>query len=240
MTAVPTGTIGSYVPDHQAGLSAMAITDQLRETILRDLSDGKPLGSEDELVVRFGVSRPTLRQAIRMLQAEGLVTVRRGLHGGMFVRVPTTDTVARSMSALLRHRGATFADLTDVLIPLSAELVRRAAENPDVDARRAMAQRVRDYQVSPDLDDRAQMLQASAFVAGCIDELAQNPVLSVLIGALGDLVSNGLPDRPSSKGHIAEARAHQCEVAEAIADGDVERARAATLVMRDQLRHWRP
>jgi GntR family transcriptional repressor for pyruvate dehydrogenase complex len=238
-SADQTGALGSYSPAGHAGLSAMNITDQLRETILSDLSDGKPLGSEDELVLRFGVSRPTLRQAIRILQAEGLVTVRRGLHGGMFVRIPSTDTVARSMSVLLRHRGATFADLTDVMIPLSVELMRLAAENPDVAARRAVAQRIHEYQLQTELTDDQQILHASGFVARRVDELVDNPVLSVLISALGDLVSNGLPDAPSGRGHVAEARAHHLEVADAIAEGDVERAQAAARQMRDQLRHWR-
>ncbi|HWS44644.1 MAG TPA: GntR family transcriptional regulator, partial [Acidimicrobiia bacterium] len=65
------------------------IADELRALIVSgDLSEGEMLGHEPDLVERFGVSRPSLREALRILEAEGLVTVVRGVHGGVVVHEP--------------------------------------------------------------------------------------------------------------------------------------------------------
>lgn len=69
-----------------------ATVDMLRDEILQR-DDGEWLGWEDDLVERLGVSRPTLRQAARLLEAEELLVVKRGTNGGLFARRPTTDTV---------------------------------------------------------------------------------------------------------------------------------------------------
>ena len=64
------------------------IADELRSLIIRgELREGDSIGREPELVERFGVSRPSLREALRILEAEGLVTVVRGVLGGVFEMV---------------------------------------------------------------------------------------------------------------------------------------------------------
>ena len=67
---------------------AEVIVERLRRQIVRgELTEGEALPSEHELQARFGVSRPTLREAFRILESESLITVRRGAHGGALVRV---------------------------------------------------------------------------------------------------------------------------------------------------------
>ena len=65
------------------------IADELRGLIVSgELADGASLGREPDLVERFGVSRPSLREALRILETEGLIRVVRGLHGGVVVQSP--------------------------------------------------------------------------------------------------------------------------------------------------------
>ena len=74
----------------------------------------------------YGVSRPTLREALRILESEGWLTVRRGAKGGSTVHIPTGQSAARSMGHVLEHRGATMADVLEArstIEPTCARLV---------------------------------------------------------------------------------------------------------------------
>ena len=80
------------------------IADELRSLIVSgELAEGDSLGREPDLVERFGVSRPSLREALRILEAEGLITVVRGVLGGVVVHQPNERMTART--AALRAPG---------------------------------------------------------------------------------------------------------------------------------------
>lgn len=65
------------------------VAGQIRRMIARgELVDGDWLPTEAELIERFGVSRPTLREAFRLLEGDSLVTIRRGPPGGARVTLP--------------------------------------------------------------------------------------------------------------------------------------------------------
>ena len=112
------------------------IADEIRGLIVRgELSEGDSLGREPELVERFGVSRPSLREALRILEAEGLITVVRGVYGGVVVHEPDQRLTARTASLVLRARNVSLADVFEaraLLEPLAARAIagdrrRRAA-----------------------------------------------------------------------------------------------------------------
>jgi GntR family transcriptional repressor for pyruvate dehydrogenase complex len=114
------------------------IADELRTLIVSGkLSDGESLGREPDLVERFGVSRPSLREALRILETEGLIRVVRGLHGGVVVQSPDHRMTARTAALVLQSRNVSLADVFEargMLEPLAAKTVassrkRRAAAN---------------------------------------------------------------------------------------------------------------
>src|SRR5690606_33992775 len=105
----------SVQPTRRGSLhTAVAVAESLREEILTTLEEGPEreedgswfLGYEEELAKRMGTSKPTLRQAGRLLEAEQLIVVRRGVTGGWFGRPPTSDGVTHAASILLRSQGA--------------------------------------------------------------------------------------------------------------------------------------
>src|SRR3954462_6580915 len=63
-----------------------------RQIVSRDLAGGDALASEADLMTRFGISRPTLREAFRVLESEGLIGVRRGAHGGARGKPPNATS----------------------------------------------------------------------------------------------------------------------------------------------------
>src|SRR4051812_38633696 len=90
-----------FAPVVTARISA-AIADQIRTAILeRRLTPGDKLPNERDLAERFAVSRVTVRDALRGLEAAGLVEIRVGASGGAFVRAPTTAVVEAGLSNLL-------------------------------------------------------------------------------------------------------------------------------------------
>ncbi|MGE2727598.1 FadR/GntR family transcriptional regulator [Mycolicibacterium pulveris] len=120
----------------RAPKTAELIADRLRASIVRGvLKKGDTLPTEVELVKQFGVSRPTLREAFRILESESLIVVRRGSRGGVLVSAPETSVAARHFGLLLQMSGTTLSDVYDarkVLEPAAAEMLARRATAADI------------------------------------------------------------------------------------------------------------
>jgi DNA-binding FadR family transcriptional regulator len=91
---------------------AELVADALRRQILDgSLADGSLLPKQDELLDEFGVSPPSLREALRILETEGLITVRRGSVGGAVVHAPHSDSVAYMFGLVLQSRETSLEDV---------------------------------------------------------------------------------------------------------------------------------
>lgn len=109
--------------------TAEVVADHLRRQIVSgELREGESLASEVALTEHFGVSRPTLREAFRVLEAERLITVRRGARGGATVHEPRAEMVARYAGFVLEHGGTTLADVCEARLQIEAPSARLAAE----------------------------------------------------------------------------------------------------------------
>lgn len=110
--------------------AAELVAHQLRRRIvLGELPEGSLLPSEVELVAQLGVSRPTLRQALRILESELLVTVQRGRNGGTRIERPSVAVAMRYLGNLLQYRGVTLADVHTARVLLEPEAVSRLAKS---------------------------------------------------------------------------------------------------------------
>lgn len=110
--------------------TAELVAGTLRRMVVDgQLSEGDFLPNEAELMAHFGVSRPTLREAVRVLESERLVEVRRGSRTGARVRVPGPEIVARPAGLLLELSGATIADLLVARSGIEPLAVRLLAES---------------------------------------------------------------------------------------------------------------
>ena len=119
------------------GRASEMIVDQIR-LLIRDgqLKPGDRLPAERELGEKFGVSRVTVREALRGLEANGMVTIKVGARGGAFVTAPTSARVGEGIIDLLSLSGLTDKEVTEArqvfelgIIPLVCE---RATEE-DID-----------------------------------------------------------------------------------------------------------
>src|SRR3546814_10423999 len=88
--------------------TAELVARQIRNAIIRgELVDGDTLPAESHLIAEFEVSRPTIREAVRILESEGLVTVARGARGGARVSSPNYEMVARAAGKIGRAHVCT-------------------------------------------------------------------------------------------------------------------------------------
>ncbi|MFD2499983.1 FadR/GntR family transcriptional regulator [Rhizorhabdus histidinilytica] len=85
---------------------------------------GESLPSETEMMAMFGISRPTLREAIRILEAMGLVVIQRGKNGGAAVRHPAVTITAANAAIYLQTKQATLLELQRARSMIEPELVR--------------------------------------------------------------------------------------------------------------------
>ncbi len=120
--------------------TAELVAARLRNQIVRgELHEGDALPPEATLMAQFGVSRPTLREAFRVLESEGLISVRRGARGGARVHTPDGDVAARYAGLVLQFRGTTLADVYDARKAIELPAVRRLARKRPAAAMRALA-----------------------------------------------------------------------------------------------------
>ena len=85
------------------------VADQLRQRIVSgELAEGDRLPPEEELTEQFGIARTTLREALRVLESQGLISIKRGRGGGPIVTHPSLEPVAMALAVSLQlqaHHG---------------------------------------------------------------------------------------------------------------------------------------
>ena len=101
---------------------------KLRELILSSgLAEGTPLPTERELVAQSGLSRTSVREALRVLETEGLVMTKAGRGGGSQVRRPGRDSISRSLELFVRSHGVRFEALLEAREAIEPAAARLAA-----------------------------------------------------------------------------------------------------------------
>ena len=106
---------------------AELVASRLRDDILTGrLTEGDVLPSQEALFAEFGVSPPAVREAVHILESDGLISVRRGNVGGALVHLPSAERTAQMISMVLQTRAATPGDVSEALLHLEPDLVRRS------------------------------------------------------------------------------------------------------------------
>jgi GntR family transcriptional regulator, transcriptional repressor for pyruvate dehydrogenase complex len=166
--------------------TAELVARKLRSTIVNgELSAGDHLPNEAELMELFSVSRPTLREAIRVLEAERLVEVRRGSRSGAKVCIPGPEVVARPASLLLELAGATVADVYRALEAVEPAAARLLAEEGEESAFDELERFV--DEVVPDEYASGQFGRAAAEFHSLMVRLSGSPTLALISGMVHEI-----------------------------------------------------
>jgi DNA-binding FadR family transcriptional regulator len=167
------------------------VARRLRRMIVDgELSDGEFLPQEAALMEQFAVSRPTLREAVRVLESEGLVELRRGSRTGARVTVPGPEVVARAAALQLQLQGATLADVLlarAAVEPVAARLVAQSRDRGKIAVLEEALEAERERADEPE-----------AFAVGAVDfhrrlvEQSGSATLAVMAGMLNVIIERQL------------------------------------------------
>lgn len=185
----PTGNGNGRVLGYQIRVpkTAELVAAELRRKIVRgELAEGAALPSEAALMEEFAVSRPTLREAFRVLESESLITIRRGARGGARVQVPDGNVAAGYAGLVLEYRGTTLQDVYEArtfLEPACAALLAQRRTENDLERLRAAV-----TEAGQLMDDPAAFIRAHLRFHALVVELARNETLVVLNGMVRHII----------------------------------------------------
>lgn len=201
------------------------LANDLRERILRgEFLEGTSLPPERDLVSQTAMSRTTVREALRILEVQGLVTIRTGRLGGAFVCRPDSDSVASSVDLLIRGRRIRLADLLETreaIEPQCAGFAARYRTDEDLQLLDDLNEKIE----SAEEDSLADFLQANVAWHMAVAAATENELLSGVMRALSRAIYEATDDRGfvDEKVRADTVRAHRA-VTRAIRDQDRDAA----------------
>jgi len=199
----------------------------LRKMFIRgEIAEGTMLPPESELMERFGVSRPTLREAFRVLESESLIEVQRGVRGGARVTRPRRETLARYAGLILEYEGVTLKDVYDARVTLETPMIVELAKNRNAAVIAELEEIVeRESKLRPGSDAVDQLTDFHAAVA----RLSGNKTLQIISAMLHHIIEKANRSLQPTKGDRAEgavrrsAKTHRM-VLDLIKAGEAEKA----------------
>jgi DNA-binding FadR family transcriptional regulator len=181
---------------------------------------GRMIGSENELILRYGVSRAIFREAVRILENHAVATMKRGPGGGLIVTEPNSTAVSRAMSLYLDYRHVTSSQLFQMRQAVESVATQIAAERIDEQG----STRLRELLVRSRKAGWADAPPPDEELHVAIADLTGNSAMRLVTEAMANLTRLHAK-RPSSEEQEEQIyRAHEA-IVEAIVAGDGSLAR---------------
>lgn len=214
-----------------SGLSVPKASDVLANELRRQILDGSlPEGSalpvERVLAAESGLSRTSVREALRILEIDGLVQTKPGRAGGSFVRRPDLQSIDRTLGVFMAGRQVKFRSLLEVreaLEPAGADLAARHRSSEDVDSLRRANELL-----ESSVDDAGEFLRRNVEWHIAVVRASHNDLMHAFILSLSKAIHRGTDIEYFDSDEIRELTivSHR-KVTDAIAKQDPTRARRA-------------
>lgn len=221
------------------GRRSEKISEHVARQILKDIQTqglvpGDTLPSEAAMLARFDIGRSSLREALRILEVNGLVSIKTGPGGGPIVASSDPESFGQIWTMHLQSIGATYRELLEARSELESMLARRAAEIKGGDAAKIVLGALGAGQLEM-IDDDAHYAMATSGFHFAVCAAAKSPVLALAANSIQSIWSQRVTavlfapeERPSVQ------KEHE-EIAKAIEKGDGPRAWE---LMRDHMQHY--
>lgn len=204
-------------------MSELIAREIVHDIVDRGLEPGAKLPSEGVMLEQLGVGRATLREALRILEVQGLIGIRPGPGGGPVVAGATSKDFGRMATLFFQMRGATFRELVEARLVVEPLMARLAAERQDTAAMARLGSAI-DAARDAALDVDSDWAKASTDFHGAVAGLSGNRILDLF----GEAIKEVWTDRVSGLMYPSDAREqvrkdHEA-IAKAIANGDGRKA----------------
>lgn len=215
-----------FTPVRQPRASGEIVVQIERAIFSGALDPGDRLQSERELAEQFSVSRITVRDALRVLEARGLIRVKVGASGGAFVTETNVDQVAESISTMILLKRMSLSQLVEartIVETATAELAAQRADATTIDRLAGTVERGRAV-----VREHLPHTEASMDFHVALAEASGNELLSATVRAYRDLLMQPLRDMRDVRSARVTQKAHE-EILDAIRAHDPDATRKLVL-----------
>jgi DNA-binding FadR family transcriptional regulator len=193
------------------------------DIVSRDLPAGAPLANEADMAIAFDVSRATVREALRILETNGLVRIRPGRNGGPQVGEADPVAFGRSLTWFLQMRRTQFWELLEARVIIEPLMAGLAAQRRSSDAHRQLRQAMESHR-RLDPRDKAGYLSTTQEFHGLIAGISGNGVLDLFGRALKEIYTERAIAEEQPASRREEVLREHSDVVDAILAGDPDEA----------------
>lgn len=215
-------------------ISELVARDIVRDIVSGGLVTGDRLALKADMGEQYGVSRESLREGLRLLEVQGLVTLRRGPGGGPVVGRVDPANFGRMSSLFYHLAGGTYEELFEAWVVTEATLAKRAARNQD---RARVVEAMEPFMVTAEHRGGSwgleEFIHAHSYFHAVVASLAGNRVLELMLQTIGQIVTHHIAVNADPRDAESEIDRAHIDAARAISRGQPLKARS---VMADHIR----
>ena len=209
------------------------VAGQIEDAILENkYIPGNKLPPERELTEMLGVSRGTVREALRALEQKGLIEIKLGVGGGAVVKSLSTDQISQSLSLLIRHQKVSLDHLAEFREGVEGNVAGLAAERAgkaDIRLLKKLLDEAKNY-----LDEGSskweEFVQVDEKMHIALPRIAQNPIyISVLQMVHDNIHRYYLSFLPKEEAVLKENYQDLCGIVQAVEQGQANEARSLAM-----------
>lgn len=212
------------------------VVKQIEDAILQGtLNPGDKLPPERELKEMFGAARGTLREALRILEQKGLLTIKTGVTGGAIVNALTTDQISESLDLLIRYQKVSLKDLAEFregVEGMVAGLAAERATNKDIDYLEQLLKEAESY-LEKGMSRWDEFIQVDNQLHLALAHIAGNPIYESVLKTVYQSINLYFGKfLPREEGLLQDNYHDLCEIVEAVRN---RQASSASLLVQNHV-----